>query len=142
VKTFLFDASVWLAALDSDDAQHLASLELLRSAQRNELSLAALDLSLYEVSNVAAVGWSDAAAAHQLVNLIAACCAQTTATVSAELLRSATEIAQRNRITVYDAAYAAAAAEHGWQLVSCDVRDMVSNRLALTPAVVVASISK
>lgn len=36
-------------------------------------------------------------------------------------------------LSVYDAAYVAAARRNGWQLVSLDVRDLVSKGLAVTP---------
>ena len=36
-------------------------------------------------------------------------------------------------LSAYDAAYVAAARRNGWQLVSPDVRDLVSKGLAVTP---------
>lgn len=36
-------------------------------------------------------------------------------------------------LSAYDAAYVAAARRNGWQLVSLDVRDLVSKGLAVTP---------
>ena len=36
-------------------------------------------------------------------------------------------------LTAYDAAYVAAARRCGWQLVSLDLRDLVSKGLAVTP---------
>lgn len=36
-------------------------------------------------------------------------------------------------LTAYDAAYVAAARRNGWQLVSLDVRDLVSKGFAVTP---------
>jgi predicted nucleic acid-binding protein len=50
------------------------------------------------------------------------------------LLTRAAEIAERHTISVYDAAYAAAADEGGHRLVSCDERDLVSKNLAALPA--------
>ena len=43
------------------------------------------------------------------------------------------EIAERHTISVYDAAYAAAADEGGHRLISCDERDLVSKDLAALP---------
>ena len=50
------------------------------------------------------------------------------------LLARAAEVAERHTISVYDAAYAAAADEGGHRLVSCDERDLVSKGLAALPA--------
>jgi predicted nucleic acid-binding protein len=50
------------------------------------------------------------------------------------LLTRAAELAERHSISVYDAAYATAAADAGLQLVSCDERDLVSRGLATLPA--------
>jgi hypothetical protein len=50
------------------------------------------------------------------------------------LLARAAEIAELHAISVYDAAYAAAATDAGHRLVSCDERDLVSKDLAALPA--------
>ena len=50
------------------------------------------------------------------------------------LLMRAAELAERHKISVYDAAYATAASEAGHGLVSCDERDLVSKGLATLPA--------
>jgi predicted nucleic acid-binding protein len=55
------DASVLLAAEDTDDAQHAAALALLRTGE-----LATIDLALYETTNVAVTRWGDPAAAARL----------------------------------------------------------------------------
>lgn len=52
----------------------------------------------------------------------------------ASLLRKGAAIAEQHGISVYDAAYVAAARDGGGQLVSCDVRDLVSRGLACLPA--------
>lgn len=49
------------------------------------------------------------------------------------LVGEATAIAERHDLSVYDAAYVAGALAAGAQLVSCDLRDLVSRDLALTP---------
>jgi predicted nucleic acid-binding protein len=49
------------------------------------------------------------------------------------LLARAADFAERHTISVYDAAYAAAADETGHRLVSCDKRDLVSKGLAALP---------
>jgi predicted nucleic acid-binding protein len=45
---------------------------------------------------------------------------------TSSLLSTAADLAERHEISVYDAAYVAAAAEAERILVSCDVRDLVS----------------
>jgi predicted nucleic acid-binding protein len=50
-----------------------------------------------------------------------------------DLIRSTVEIAIEHRLTSYDAAYIAVARCRRWQLVSTDIRDLVSTGLAITP---------
>ena len=50
----------------------------------------------------------------------------------ARLLESASTLAHERGISVYDAAYVAAARRADAQLVSCDVRDLVSPRPGTT----------
>jgi hypothetical protein len=50
------------------------------------------------------------------------------------LLSRAATLADEHTISVYDAAYVAAADQAGGTLVSCDVRDLVSKGLASSPA--------
>ena len=49
------------------------------------------------------------------------------------LLSRASKLADEHTISVYDAAYVAAA-DHGGTLVSCDIRGLVSKGLASSPA--------
>jgi hypothetical protein len=50
------------------------------------------------------------------------------------LLSRAAKLADEHTISVYDAAYVAAADQGGGTLVSCDIRDLVSKGLASSPA--------
>lgn len=43
------------------------------------------------------------------------------------------KVVSQHSLTAYDAAYVAAARRNGWQLVSLDLRDLVSKGLAVTP---------
>ena len=54
-------------------------------------------------------------------------------TSTTTLLTRAAQLAEQHVISVYDAAYVAAAAHSGHTLVSCDVRDLVSKELASDP---------
>jgi predicted nucleic acid-binding protein len=127
---WLLDASVLLAAEDADDENHSDAVRLLVG----EDPLATLDLAYYEVTNVALRAWRDSAAAERLIERIDAV-AEDGGVVRADasLLSSAATIADEHGISGYDAAYAAAARRSGAQLVSCDVRDLVSRGLARLP---------
>ncbi len=147
----LLDASVWLAALDPDDRYHAAAKALVEStgddadvdpgddaveedtADDGPVTLAALDLTLYEVANVAVVSWRSQADAERLAELIRLACPATLDRVDDERVRAATQIAAEHDLTVYDAAYVAAARKHDWTLVSCDLKDLVRPGLAVAP---------
>jgi len=138
-RPLLLDASVWLAALDSDDVHHATARQLLEAAAGGTTTLAALDLTLYEVANVAIVRWRSGPDADRLVGLVTLACPTTLERADEELLRIAAGIAARHRLTVYDGAYVAAARRHGWTLVSGDLRDLVDPGLAITPAAAAAA---
>ncbi len=130
MSLWLLDASVLLASEDWEDGNHTEAVRLLRDPE----PLATLDLALYEVTNVAVRAWRDRAAAHRLGQRVEALAEDGgLLRADASLLASAATIADDFGISVYDAAYVAAARHHGAQLVSCDVRDLVSRGLALLP---------
>ncbi|HET8928738.1 MAG TPA: PIN domain-containing protein [Microbacterium sp.] len=127
---WLLDASVLLAAEDADDQHHVHALALLGTVD----ALATLDLAFYEVSNVAIRAWKDTAAAERLRERVVAL-GEDGGLVRADaaLLADATDLAADLGLSVYDAAYVAAARRARAGLVSCDVRDLVSRGLARTP---------
>lgn len=131
MTTLLLDASVLLAAFDPEDSHHEPAQTLLED---EDATLATLDLARYEVADVAARAWR---APESVAPLLAAIerladdggvLASTVA-----LLTRAAELAERHTISVYDAAYAAAASYAGQRLISCDERDLVSKGLAVLP---------
>jgi predicted nucleic acid-binding protein len=132
VTTLLLDASVILAAFDSDDALYRPSQRLLADP---EVTLETLDLARYEVANVAVRGWSEPSRVAPLLEAIdriagdGGVMPSTTA-----LLSRAAKLAEEHTISVYDAAYVAAADQAGATLVSCDIRDLVGKGLATSPA--------
>jgi predicted nucleic acid-binding protein len=138
MTTLMVDASVWLAALDPDDAHHQPSRVLLVEAAEGRLALAALDLTLYEVANVAAGRTGSAAEAQRAVSLVRLACGGTLRTADESLLGLASALAVEHGLTVYDAAYVAAAREQGWTLVSGDEKDLVKPGFGITPAAAVA----
>jgi predicted nucleic acid-binding protein len=127
---WLLDASILLASEDPDDDHHRDSRRLLEGVD----PLATLDLAFYEATNVAIRSWHDRSAARRLRSRVAAVGDDGgLVRADAALLESAVGIASENGITVYDAAYVAAARALDGQLVSCNVHDLVSRGLALLP---------
>ena len=132
MTTLLLDASVLLAAFDSEDYHHEPARALLED---DAATLATLDLARYEVANVAVRAWRAPESVAPLLAAIERLADDGSVVASTNaLLAQAAEIAERHTISVYDAAYAAAASDAGHRLVSCDERDLVSKGLAGLPA--------
>jgi len=125
----LLDAGVWIAAGDPPDRFHATARTIVLDFER---PLAGLDLTLYEVANVAVRKERPSAARH-LVRTVLARCESRLATVDLDLAADAADLAIEHGLTAYDAAYVAAARRHGWTLVSTDIRDLVSKGLAVAP---------
>src|SRR5206468_6353590 len=121
----LLDATVWVASADKGNVGHDAASALVRGAALQERALAALDLTLYEVANVAVVQWKSDLRALELLRLVRIACGDALERVDEELMREASAFAAEQGITVYDAAYVAAARRRGAQLVSADIADLV-----------------
>ena len=131
MTTLLLDASVLLAAFDPEDDHHEAARALLED---DEATLATLDLARYEVANVAVRAWRAPQAVASLLAAVERLADDGGVVASTgALLARAAEIGERHTISVYDAAYAAAAGDAGHRLVSCDERDLVSKGLAALP---------
>jgi predicted nucleic acid-binding protein len=126
----LLDASVWIAAIDPDDSFHAPSRALVLSPEH---SLGALDLTLYEVSNVVGVVKDQRELAGRICHAIVKRSERNLVRISPTLAEQALNIATEHKLTAYDAAYVAAAKEHGWTLVSADIKDLVKPGLALAP---------
>lgn len=124
------DASVLLAAEDTDDRHHVAATVLLRGG-----ALATLDLAAYETTSVAAVSWRDPAASDRLRERVWAI-AEFGALVRIDrsLAQRTAELAATHGLSAYDAAYVAGAERLGVPLASCDERDLISSGLAHPPA--------
>jgi predicted nucleic acid-binding protein len=134
VSTLLLDASVILAAFDSDDALHGPSQALLADP---DVTLTTLDLARYEVANVAVRGWCELGRVAPLLEAIDRISGDGGVVPSTtSLLSRAAKLADEHTISVYDAAYVAAADQGGGTLVSCDIRDLVGKGLASSPATV------
>ena len=121
-----------LAAFDRDDALHKPARALLGD---DAVTLATLDLVRYEVSNVAIRAWRAPGQVSLLLEAIERISNDGGVVLSTDtLLARAAQLAQEHTISVYDAAYVAAAAQTGRTLVSCDIRDLLSKGLASSPA--------
>lgn len=132
MTTLLLDASVLLAAFDPEDDQHEPASALLVD---DETTLATLDLARFEVANVAVRAWRAPESVAPLLAAVDRLAGDGGVLAStSSLLTGAADLAERHTISVYDAAYVAAAAEADRRLVSCDKRDLVSKGLATLPA--------
>lgn len=132
VSTLLLDASVILAAFDSDDDLHRPSRTLLTDP---EVTLATIDLARYEVANVAVRAWRKLDRVAPLLATIDRIAGDGGVIPSTSiLLTQAATVAEERSISVYDAAYVAAADQTGGRLVSCDTRDLISKGLACSPS--------
>jgi predicted nucleic acid-binding protein len=126
----LLDAGVWIASKDPDERYSEVARSLVLDPER---AVTALDLTLYEVGNVIGARRRRPGAAMELLRTIGARCGDRVVRVDAELLAAALEVASEHGLTVYDAAYVAAARRDGWTLVSTDIADLVSKGLAVAP---------
>jgi predicted nucleic acid-binding protein len=129
-RPMLFDAGIWIASQDDEDRNYGPARELVLDAH---LTTATLDLTLYEIANVVVRRWRDPVQATGLCRSAATRCWDHFATVDLDLVEATAEIALEHGLTSYDAAYVAAARRFDWQLVSTDIRDLVSKGLAITP---------
>jgi predicted nucleic acid-binding protein len=127
---FLLDASVWVASKDAEDRFFSVARPLVLDPEQ---PVAALDLTLYEVANVAGGRWRRPDVAIELCRTIAARCGDRIVSVDTDLIVAALDAAGEHGLTAYDAAYVAAARRHGWTLVSADIADLVSKGLAVAP---------
>jgi predicted nucleic acid-binding protein len=115
---------------DSDDPEHRASLQLLRTGD-----LATLDLALYETTNVALVQWRDPDAAARLSKRVWAMAEfGTLVRIDRQLGDEVAKLASERSLSAYDAGYVAAARKLGVELASCDERDLVRTGLARLPS--------
>ncbi|MGN6815403.1 MAG: type II toxin-antitoxin system VapC family toxin [Solirubrobacterales bacterium] len=125
----LVDASVWVAAVTPQHPQHVQARNFLGRGG----PITVLDLTLYEVADVIARRYGQPQEARKLIHVLLTAAADSLQRVDATLLEDGMDLMVDHSLTSYDVAYVAAARRHGWQLVSLDVRDLVSKGLAVTP---------
>jgi predicted nucleic acid-binding protein len=125
----LVDASVWVAAVMPQHPQHVQARDFLGGGR----SMTVLDLTLYEVSNVVARRYGEPEKAKMLTHVLLTAAVDRLQRADSVLIEDGIELMAEHNLSSYDAAYLAAARRYGWQLVSLDVRDLVSKGLAVTP---------
>lgn len=126
----LLDASVWAAVFDPADRFHGPARSIVLDPAR---PVSALDLTLYEIANVLGVKMGLPEKAREVGHLIVDRCQDRFARIDPSSLQAACLLADEYKLTAYDAAYVATARRNGWQLVSLDIRDLVSKGLAVVP---------
>lgn len=126
----LLDASVWVAAKDGSDRYFESSRALAVSP---DVPVAALDLTLYEITNALGVRRGRIQEAASMCRLVMGRCGEELLSIDLGLVEAALELSATHGLTAYDAAYVAAAARNGWALVSGDIADLVSKGLAIAP---------
>lgn len=125
----LFDAGVWIAAVDPEDRYHHCSRRLVLTYT----PAAALDLTLYEVANVLGARKQRHDLAERICRSILARCGEHIVRIDAECTADIVAAIAEHQLTAYDAAYVAAARRRSWTLISTDTRDLVGRGLAVAP---------
>lgn len=126
---FLVDASVWVAAVVPQHPQYDQAGKFLKAGA----ALTVLDLTLYEVANVVAGKYRQPEKARRMVQGLLRGSARSPLQADVALLEHGMDLMADHDLTAYDAAYVAAARRNDLQLVSLDMRDLVSKGLAVTP---------
>jgi len=134
------DASValkWFHAEGEEEVEQ--ARELLRRHGQRIVALAVLDLTAYEVGNALLRGGPGVAATHVGVVLeaLAELCPRWSLT--AQELGDAVGLAERHHLTLYNAAYAAAARSRGARLATMD-RRLLRTGLGQRPSVLLREI--
>ncbi len=132
------DASVvlkWFHANGEDEVE--ASRALLDLHRSRAAALSVLDLTAYEVGNALLRGWAraDARAVAIVLDALAVICPRIT--LSQAELADAVTIATRHDLTLYDAAYAAAATARHAHLATLD-RALLDAGLGMRPSCLVS----
>jgi predicted nucleic acid-binding protein len=128
-ERLLLDSGVWISAGTAGEVFHEPSLEIVLDSG---LPAAALDLTLYEIANVVGSRRGERQMLARIYRSVERRC-MNIVRVDARLVEVTAGIAVEHEISAYDAAYVAVARRFDWQLVSTDIRDLVSKGLAITP---------
>lgn len=132
MSEWLLDSSVLLKWFHSEGEAELEAARALRTAHvLAHVEVRILDLAVYEVGNVLtrSLRWSAVDIADQVEDLLEI--VGPPVTMTRPMRTAAASLAGEHRLTYYDAAWAAAAAELGIPLVSAD-RQLLAGGLART----------
>lgn len=113
---------------------------LLEAHKTRRVALTVLDLTSYEVGNALLRGHAQASAEQVATVLEALTEICPALSPSSEQMRLATQLAERHGLTLYDAAYAAAAQDRGATLVTLD-SDLLHAGLGTRPSDLVAQLT-
>ncbi|HMJ02304.1 MAG TPA: type II toxin-antitoxin system VapC family toxin [Conexibacter sp.] len=118
----LLDSSVWLAWMRADDEpNHEAATAIVARSYTREVELRLLDLTLYELGNVIVRAWQrPSEVADGFVSHVTTVVEAPPLVPTAAERRVAHQLAERHRLSVYDATYAAVAKERRLTLISGD----------------------
>jgi predicted nucleic acid-binding protein len=135
------DASVALKWFHAEGEEGVdEARELLDHYRRRTISLSILDLTPYEIGNALLRGGTrlDAGAVGAVLDALLELCPRLA--VSSAELTDAARLAENYQVTLYDAAYAAAARMRGARLATYD-RDVLRAHLGQRPHDVVADLA-
>ena len=116
-----------------------ASRMLLRSYGRGSVSLAVLDLTRLELGNAMLRGRARSTSARTIAVLDSLAIACPVLTTDIEDLRRAARLAEQQRLTFYDATYAAVARSRGAELATLD-KALLEAGLGRRPSEIVAMV--
>ncbi|HEX3363173.1 MAG TPA: type II toxin-antitoxin system VapC family toxin [Solirubrobacterales bacterium] len=129
-ERLLLDSSVWIASRTLGERFHSPALEIVLDTAR---PAAVLDLTLYEIANAVGARRGDLHMLARIFRSVEQRCFESVVRADPVLVEMVAGIAVEHGLTAYDAAYVGVARRYEWQLVSTDIRDLVSKGLAITP---------
>ncbi len=134
------DASVALKWFHADGEEEVeAARELVERYRRRTIALSVLDLTAYEIGYALLRGTSRAGAERVAVVLEALGQVCPRLSLTPAELGEAASLAEQYRLTLYDAAYAAAAVSRGARLATMD-RGLLRSGLGQRPSELVATL--
>ena len=136
------DANIVLKWFHSEGEEEVAAARALLDAHKERaVALSVLDLTVYEVGNALMRGGMGASAeqAATVIEALAEICPAVRP--SPEEMKAASRLAERHRLTLYDAAYAAVAQGRSAELVTLD-RALLDAKLGRRPRELVSVVTK
>lgn len=135
------DANVVLKWFHSEGEDEIGPARVLLDAHKERtIALSILDLTVYEVGNALMRGRAGASAeqASTVIEALVGICPSIRP--SSDEMKAASRLAERHKLTLYDAAYAAVAQGRSAELVTLD-RALLDARLGWRPSELVGAIA-